>query len=222
MPRQPECHWSPAAVSLGVRRPPARGKLRAGASMDAKTLLIAAMVTLTVVFLVRWFVVARGPARRRRARRTRAGAADAAATLRSAPSPTSSTRWASGRMRPRRRCSGPGGWCPTSSSPVRSTSATSLPTVVQAVIYMTIVQVEFTTLALMLAAAAGRRLVRCRHRRRHAAPHRAGGDGLGAVRRRRHHAAATARVWCPAAASPWASAAGSWRSASASTSCSAR
>ena len=36
-----------------------------GGRLDAKTLLIAAMVTLTVVFLTRWFVVARARAGRR-------------------------------------------------------------------------------------------------------------------------------------------------------------
>ena len=82
--------------------------------MDAKTLLIAAMVTLTVVFLIRWFVVARS--------RRAAGGHGSHEPVQ--PTPLHLVVGAvtnffdtlgigSYRARPR-RCSAPGSWCPTS------------------------------------------------------------------------------------------------------------
>jgi uncharacterized membrane protein YfcA len=121
--------------------------------LDAKTLLIAAMVTLTVVFLVRWYVVAR-------ARRAVGG--------HGAHEPVQPTplHLAIGAVTNFFDTLGIGsyatstamfrGWrlVPDELIPGTLNVGHVLPTVVQAVIYMTIVQVDFTTLILLLAAAA--------------------------------------------------------------------
>jgi uncharacterized membrane protein YfcA len=122
--------------------------------LDAKTLLIAAMVTLTVAFLVRWFVVAR----RRRAAGGH-GAHEPAQptllhlfigavtnffdTLGIGSYATSTAMFRAWKL------------VPDELIPGTLNVGHVLPTVVQAVIYTQLVEVEFTTLALMLAAAAG-------------------------------------------------------------------
>lgn len=121
--------------------------------MDAKQILIAAMVTLTIVFLTRWFVVAR----------TRRAAGGHGAHEPVQPTPlqlfvgavtnffdtlgigsyaTSTAMFRAWRL------------VPDELIPGTLNVGHVLPTVVQAVIYMTIVQVDFTTLALLLFAAA--------------------------------------------------------------------
>jgi len=121
--------------------------------MDAKNLLIAAMVTLTVVFLIRWFVVARA--------RLAVGGHGAHETVRPTPLhlfvgavtnffdtlgigsyATSTAMFRGWRL------------VPDELIPGTLNVGHVLPTVVQAVIYMTLVQVDITTLALLLAAAA--------------------------------------------------------------------
>ena len=98
-----------------------------------------------------------------------------------------------------------------------------LPTVVQAIIYTQIVEVEFTTLVLMIAAAV--------RRARGSAPASSPGCprrnvqigmGIGAPRRRDAHAAAAARTRARRRHGARRSTAPSSRSASAATSCSAR
>ena len=104
--------------------------------MDAKTLLIAAMVTLTVVFLARWFVVARG--------RRAAGGHGAHEPVR----PTAlhlfvgavtnffDTLGIGSYRDDARRCSGPGELVPDELIPGTLNVGHVLPTVVQAVIYI--------------------------------------------------------------------------------------
>jgi uncharacterized membrane protein YfcA len=121
--------------------------------LDAKTLLIVAMVTLTVVFLARWYVVAH-------ARRAAGGHGSHEPvqptalqlfigaftnffdTLGIGSYATSTAMFRAWRL------------VPDELIPGTLNVGHVLPTVVQAVIYMTIVEVEFPTLALMLAAAA--------------------------------------------------------------------
>ena len=61
----------------------------------------------------------------------------------------------------------------------------ALPTIAQALIYIAIVEVDFTTLALLIAAAVAGRLARRGHRLRLVAPRGANRHGHCAVRRRR-------------------------------------
>jgi uncharacterized membrane protein YfcA len=121
--------------------------------MDAKSILILAMVTLTAAFLIRWFVVAR----------TRRAAGGHGAHEPVQPTPlhlfvgavtnffdtlgigsyaTSTAMFRAWKL------------VPDEQIPGTLNVGHVLPTVVQAVIYMTIVEVEFPTLALMLFAAA--------------------------------------------------------------------
>ena len=121
--------------------------------MDAKTLLIAAMVTLTVVFLVRWFVVARA----------RLATGEHGTHEPTRPTPL---HLAIGAVTNFFDTLGIGSYAPTTAMfrawrlvpdeqiPGTLNVGHLLPTVVQAVIYTTLVAVEFTTLALILAAAA--------------------------------------------------------------------
>jgi uncharacterized membrane protein YfcA len=121
--------------------------------LDAKTLLIAAMVTLTVVFLARWFVVARG--------RRAAGGHGAHEPVQ----PTALHLFV-GAITNFFDTLGIGSYAPTTAMfrawrlvpdeliPGTLNVGHVLPTVVQAVIFTTLVEVEFTTLALMLGAAA--------------------------------------------------------------------
>jgi uncharacterized membrane protein YfcA len=121
--------------------------------MDAKTLLIAAMVTLTVVFLTRWFVVARArravgghgadePVQPRALQLFIGAVTNFFDTLGIGSYATSTAMFRAWRL------------VPDELIPGTLNVGHVLPTVVQAVIYMTIVQVDVTTLALLLAAAA--------------------------------------------------------------------
>jgi uncharacterized membrane protein YfcA len=121
--------------------------------LDAKTLLIAAMVILTVVFLVRWYVVART--------RRAAGGHGVHEPVRPTP-----LHLFIGAITNFFDTLGIGSYATTTAMfrgwrlvpdeliPGTLNVGHVLPTVVQAVIYMTIVQVDFTTLILLLAAAA--------------------------------------------------------------------
>lgn len=121
--------------------------------MDSKNLLIAAMVTLTVIFLVRWFVTARA--------RLAAGGHGSHEPVQPTP-----LHLAIGAVTNFFDTLGIGsyatstamfrGWrlVPDELIPGTLNVGHVLPTVVQAVIYMTLVQVEFPTLVLLLAAAA--------------------------------------------------------------------
>jgi uncharacterized membrane protein YfcA len=121
--------------------------------LDAKTLLIAAMVTLTVVFLIRWFVVARArraagvhgsdePVQPTALHLFVGAVTNFFDTLGIGSYATSTAMFRAWRL------------VPDELIPGTLNVGHVLPTVVQAVIYMTIVQVEVTTLALLLAAAA--------------------------------------------------------------------
>lgn len=121
--------------------------------MDAKNVLITTMVGLTLVFLIRWFVVARA----------RLGAGTHGAHEPVSPTPLhlfigaitnffdtlgiGSYATTTAMFR---------GWrlVPDELIPGTLNVGHVVPTVVQAVIYMTLVQVDFTTLALLLAAAS--------------------------------------------------------------------
>jgi uncharacterized membrane protein YfcA len=122
--------------------------------LDAKNLLIAAMVTLTAGYLVRWFVVARG--------RRAAGGHGA-----HEPVQPSLLHLFIGAVTNFFDTLGIGSYAPTTAMfrawrlvpdeliPGTLNVGHVVPTVVQAVIFTQLVEVEFTTLALMLAAAAG-------------------------------------------------------------------
>ncbi|MGE0814419.1 MAG: permease [Vicinamibacterales bacterium] len=121
--------------------------------MNAKTLLVAAMVTLTSAFLIRWFVVAR-------ARRADGGHG---AHEPVAPTPL---QLFIGAITNFFDTLGIGSYAPTTAMfrawhqvpdekiPGTLNVGHVLPTVVQAVIFTQLVEVEFVTLAMMLAAAA--------------------------------------------------------------------
>lgn len=122
--------------------------------MDAKTLLIAAMVTLTVVFLIRWFVVARSrraaavhgshePVQPTALHLVVGAVTNFFDTLGIGSYATTTAMFRAWRL------------VPDEQIPGTLNVGHVLPTVVQAVIYMTIVEVDITTLALLLAAAAG-------------------------------------------------------------------
>ena len=121
--------------------------------MDAKNLLLAAadrsspLPTSTF-----WYTTVR---RRRAALGT--AAPDIAPTplhdRASASSPISSTRWASAPTPRRRRCTRRGTSCRDEKIPGTLNVGHATATFVQALIYMTIVEVEFTTLVTIIAAA---------------------------------------------------------------------
>jgi len=121
--------------------------------LDAKNLLIAAMVTLTVVFLVRWYVVAHArraagghgshePVRPTALQLFIGAVTNFLDTLGIGSYATSTAMFRAWRL------------VPDEQIPGTLNVGHVLPTVVQAVIYMTIVQVDFTTLGLLLAASA--------------------------------------------------------------------
>lgn len=121
--------------------------------MDAKTLLIAAMVALTLVYLTRWFLVARA--------RLAAGGHGAHEPVWPTP-----LQLFIGAVTNFFDTLGIGSFAPTTALfrawklvrdeqiPGTLNVGHVVPTVTQAVIFTTLVKVEFTTLALMLAAAA--------------------------------------------------------------------
>ena len=121
--------------------------------MDSKTLLIAAMVALTLVFLVRWVTVARArlaagghgshePVRPTLLHLFIGAVTNFFDTLGIGSYATSTAMFRGWRL------------VPDELIPGTLNVGHVLPTVVQAVIYMTLVQVDITTLALLLAAAA--------------------------------------------------------------------
>ncbi len=121
--------------------------------MDAKTLLIASMVALTLVYLTRWFLVARA--------RLAAGGHGAHEPVWPTP-----LQLFIGAVTNFFDTLGIGSFAPTTALfrawklvpdeqiPGTLNVGHVVPTVTQAVIFTTLVKVEFTTLALMLAAAA--------------------------------------------------------------------
>ena len=121
--------------------------------MDAKTLLITAMIALTLTFLARWVSVAR----------TRLAAGGHGSHE---PAPPTALHLAIGAISNFFDTLGIGSYATTTAMfrawklvpdeqiPGTLNVGHVLPTVVQAVIYMTLVQVDITTLALLLAAAA--------------------------------------------------------------------
>jgi uncharacterized membrane protein YfcA len=121
--------------------------------MDAKDILIAAMVTLTVVFLIRWFTVARArlaagghgshePVRPTALQLFIGAITNFFDTLGIGSYATSTAMFRAWRL------------VPDEQIPGTLNVGHVVPTVVQAVIYTQLVEVEFMTLALMLAAAA--------------------------------------------------------------------
>ena len=111
------------------------------------------------------------PVRRRRSRSA------------SAPSPTSSTRSASARSRRRRRCSGSSRWCRTGSFPGTLNVGHTLPTVVQAFFYISVIPVDVVTLISMIAAAVAGAWLGAGIVARLVEAERADRDGLRAARR---------------------------------------
>jgi uncharacterized membrane protein YfcA len=121
--------------------------------LDAKTLLIASMVALTLVYLTRWFLVARA--------RLAAGGHGAHEPVWPTP-----LQLFIGAVTNFFDTLGIGSFAPTTALfrawklvpdeqiPGTLNVGHVVPTVTQAVIFTTLVKVEFTTLALMLAAAA--------------------------------------------------------------------
>ena len=98
----------------------------------------------------------------------------------------------------------------------------TVPTFAEAFIFIAVVEVEMTTLVLMIAAAVagawlGAGVVARWPRRRIQI-----GMGVAVARRGGHHRSRASRASCPAAATRSASRARAWRSASPATSCWAR